>query len=84
MRAVFVIVATVASGSAVAAQSACITIENDLGRLACYDKQAGRTPSQEQVSTPSGRWQIRKETSKLTDQTNVYITIKSEEEINCG
>lgn len=62
----------------------CIRIENDLDRLACYDKAAGRTPKSERVAAASPAWAIRKETSKLTDRTNVYMAVESEETIDCG
>lgn len=71
-------------GKAAASASDCMRIENDLDRLACYDKTAGRTPKQEAVATPAGEWSIRKETSKMTDQTNIFMTLESKEDVNCG
>jgi type VI secretion system protein VasI len=68
---------------AVEALDICIHTENDLDRLACYDKISGRSPEITSLAT-SGNWLIKKETSKLTDDTNVYMTVRSDEIINCG
>lgn len=84
MRTIVTAAAILAAGSAMASPDACIQIENDLDRLACYDKEVGRTPTQERVPTDAGEWSVRKETSKLTDQANVYAAVESEEVINCG
>lgn len=62
----------------------CISIENDLDRLACYDRAEGRTPKVERVTAPPGKWVVQKETSKLTDQTNVFLGLESDEKVNCG
>lgn len=66
--------------------SDCIKVEPDLDRLACYDQFHGRTPKQERVSTTPAatKWNVRKETSAMTDQTNVFMYRDSEETINCG
>ncbi|WP_163265588.1 type VI secretion system-associated protein TagO [Chelativorans alearense] len=84
MRTIVTAAAILAAGSAIAAPDACIQIDSDLDRLACYDREAGRTPKQEILPTPAGKWSVRKETSKLTDQTNVFLTVASEETVNCG
>lgn len=62
----------------------CISIENDLDRLACYDRAEGRSPKVERVTASPGKWVVQKETSKLTDQTNVFLGLQSEEMVNCG
>ncbi|HLS19394.1 MAG TPA: type VI secretion system-associated protein TagO [Paracoccaceae bacterium] len=60
---------------------ACARVESELDRLACYDRISGRTPDVEQKT--DGNWQAHIETSKLTDQTNVYLTVASNELIRC-
>jgi type VI secretion system protein VasI len=64
----------------------CIFIDTDLDRLACYDRVAGRTTSPKPaMSQPEhGDWVVRLDTSEFKDTTDVYITIKSEEELDCG
>lgn len=64
----------------------CITVESDLDRLACYDKEAGRTPVVEALASAltGAQWNVRKETSAMTDRANVYIHVESNEVINCG
>jgi type VI secretion system protein VasI len=84
MRATLLLLLLLFTGRAIAAVNECIRIDNDLDRLACYDKEAGRTPKQEKLPSSAGKWEIQKETSKLTDQTNVYLTVESNEIIDCG
>lgn len=62
----------------------CISIENNLDRLACYDKEHGRTPTVQRIAAPAGEWTVQSQTSKLTDRTNVYLGLSSDETINCG
>lgn len=63
----------------------CATMNVDLDRLACYDAASGRTPKVEAIATPSaGKWQVSKETSALTDDTNVTVALESTESVNCG
>jgi type VI secretion system protein VasI len=64
----------------------CIAIDNDLDRLVCYDREAGRTPvvTDMPAAAAQGKWQSRTETSALTDPTNVYLYVLSEEVIDCG
>jgi type VI secretion system protein VasI len=63
---------------------ACIAIKNDLDRLACYDAQSGRTPKVTISPATSGKWQVQTETSKINDRTNVYLSVESEESVDCG
>jgi type VI secretion system protein VasI len=73
------------SASAHAAPADCIKIENELDRLACYDKDAGRASKVSTISASSGSpWSVKQETSKLTDQTTVIMSINSDEGVNCG
>ena len=75
----------IATGSSLAAQdfSVCIKIDNDLDRLACYDRRSGRTPKSVMKSAKSD-WKLRTETSKLDDSTNIFLAVKSNESVDCG
>ena len=66
-----------------AAESACLKVESELDRLACYDKEAGRIPIQKSEA-PQGKWTVSSQTSKMTDDVDVVIGTESEEVINCG
>jgi type VI secretion system protein VasI len=72
------------TGAAIAAPADCIRVETDLDRLACYDKEAGRTPAVEQLPATAGKWLRHKEKSQLTDQETVILSVRSDETINCG
>lgn len=67
-----------------AASAACTSISNDLDRLACYDKESGRTPAIESVAVDAGAWLVQEAVSKMTDQKDVYLRVESEEVVNCG
>lgn len=62
----------------------CLKINNDLDRLACYDNQLGRTPQRTTLPSPPGKWSVQEETSKITDEKTVILTLDSEERVNCG
>lgn len=61
----------------------CRSIENDLDRLSCYDRISGRTPTKEALPTSSA-WNVDVETSEMTDDTNVFISVASDEAVDCG
>ena len=62
----------------------CAEISNDLDRLACYDNLSGRTPKVTSIQSGSnGKWGVRSEKSQLTDRTDVFLTLSSNERINC-
>jgi len=44
--------AALGSGASGKSLSSCLTVENDLDRLACYDKTTGRTLSVEKQDAP--------------------------------
>lgn len=82
--AAFVLLASVVASAAPAGASAdCIGIDNDLDRLACYDREHGRTSRIEPVATPADNWSVSEETSTLTDDRNVYVTVRSEDTYSC-
>lgn len=68
---------------AAAATSDCIKVTPDLDRLACYDREAGRTPSATEISK-QGKWYVTHERSKMTDQEDVFARLESDENVNCG
>lgn len=84
MRLVAAVAVLAATGAAEAAPSDCLKIPNDLDRLACYDRETGRTPSASTLPKTAGKWLVRKETSKLTDQPTVVMSVDSNESIDCG
>jgi type VI secretion system protein VasI len=73
-----------ASGTSWASPESCLKIANDLDRLACYDKETGRTPTASNFPRTAGKWIVRKETSKLTDQPTVVMSVESNEIVDCG
>ena len=60
-----------ATAPAFAAPQDCAPIENDLDRLACYDREAGRTPAVATVPNASA-WKVRLETSEMTDTPTFF------------
>jgi type VI secretion system protein VasI len=79
-----VVVVLASAVPAMAAGETCISISNDLDRLACYDKELGRTAKVEAVPVSAGAWEVVQQTSKMTDQTEVFLRLDSEEIIDCG
>lgn len=70
---------------AIAESSGCVQINNDLDRLACYDNEAGRTPETTPHATPGlWNWDVRSRTSEMTDQTDVFVSARSDAAIDCG
>lgn len=83
MRALAIATLCVIPAAAVAAPSDCLPLATDLDRLACYDKELGRTPTVTTTATP-GAWRVTESTSKMTDQKTVVAALDSDEIINCG
>ncbi|MGB3503491.1 MAG: type VI secretion system-associated protein TagO [Mesorhizobium sp.] len=61
----------------------CIRTENDLDRLACYDKASGRRPVAVTAQS-KGKWILHTEKSAMTDQATVVLSLESNESPNCG
>jgi len=72
-----------AGGAAAADVAECVRIESDLDRLACYDKASGKTPTETNLN-PTGKWGVRVEKSDFKDTTDVYMSVASDDPINCG
>jgi len=65
--------------------SDCATIENDLDRLACYDRESGRTPvSEVEPPAETGNWVVRTDKSEFEDTTDVFVSIDSDEVVACS
>lgn len=63
----------------------CAMIDADLDRLACYDEASGRTAK---TTTPlatddTGKWNVNVKTSKFEDTTDVYLSLKSNDNVAC-
>lgn len=61
---------------------ACTAINEDLARLACYDRALGRSPTPD--PTPATHWRVRSTKSDFTDQTDVYISTVAEGPLQCS
>ncbi|OIQ42799.1 MAG: hypothetical protein BM560_01040 [Roseobacter sp. MedPE-SWde] len=78
----FLIIATFLTATPAFAET-CPEIENDLDRLACYDRESGRTETVTEVPTTKGDWQIRIESSEFRDTTDVFLSLASENTLSC-
>lgn len=61
----------------------CPAIENDLDRLACYDKAIGRTPTVTAESA-KGSWSVQTKRSEFEDTTDVYMSVQSKAPVACN
>lgn len=61
----------------------CLVIENDLDRLACYDTLSGRT-AKSTTAYGKGKWHVQSEVSDFKDTKDVYLTLTSEDSVQCG
>ncbi len=63
----------------------CSLIEDGIERLACFDRQFPRPQSELVDATPvNGDWVVSVETSAMTDETNVYLRLESEQPVYCS
>lgn len=69
--------------SAYGQEADCPKIDNDLDRLACYDRTSGRTPTATTTATPNSEWVVNTKVSPLTDQKGIYAHLESATEIFC-
>jgi len=84
MRAFSLSIIALLAATSVAAQE-CREVENDLDRLACYDRESGRTPVTETLDTPTeSPWTVRSTQSEMTDDTTVTLTVDTEDALRCG
>lgn len=60
----------------------CTAINEDLARLACYDRELGRSPTPD--PTPATHWRVQSTKSDFTDQTDVYISTVAEGPLQCS
>jgi type VI secretion system protein VasI len=61
----------------------CRAIDGDLDRLACYDRQSGRTPVTARAGA-TGAWTVRTDTSEFRDTTDHYMSVASDEPLACN
>lgn len=85
--ALTLVIAISAIAPTIVSAEECAAIATDLDRLACYDKESGRTP----VSVPlpitestTGKWQVDIKKSDFEDTTDVYMILETEEPVSCG
>ena len=80
----FVLFALLALPSTAFAEIAnCLQLRSDTARLACYDEELGyRSRPSTAVSTSALTIQI--ETSDMTDQTNVFMSVEADSEMQCS
>ncbi|WP_425962326.1 type VI secretion system-associated protein TagO [Rhizobium nepotum] len=71
------------SGVSLAQQPSCSAIADNIERLACYDKESGRTPKTETATAQNSDWVVKTEVSKLTDQKGVFLSLQSKEPVSC-
>ena len=69
-------------GVAKADRNACVAIENDLDRLACYDTESGRTPLPQKIKNESA-WDVEVTNSDFDDSTKVFLNVESEKHSGC-
>jgi type VI secretion system protein VasI len=79
------LVTTFCCASAASGQdtSSCISIDNDLDRLSCYDHAIGRQPEVLEARG-NGAWNTRTEVSEFNDTTSVFLSVASLEPVSCG
>lgn len=76
--AILLLTTTVSGASA---QEECKSILDDDARLACYDLALGVKEIDEPNITGSGKWNVRTDTSAMTDQKSVYLRLESDDSI---
>ncbi|MBI1492528.1 type VI secretion system-associated protein TagO [Halocynthiibacter styelae] len=75
---------TLALAQPLAAEVAvCLPIENELDRLACYDREAGRDTQIEVTSSLESNWTVRTDVSDFDDTTSVFMSVYSEDPVRC-
>ena len=83
MRILLIVTLILASSNLAISQNYCTQIEDNKERLTCYDKLYGKIPSTKSKEF-SSKWRSRSNSSDLTDKTNVFLTLDSNEVIDCG
>ncbi len=99
MRLIALVLALLVTAQQAAASSpalrACRGIADDAGRLACYDRWAGRLAGDEGRDTTTAdtdshgvehsrnAWALHIDTSKFTDEPSVYLSVISRRAVSC-
>ena len=80
-----IILAVIGLSPASALANECALIEGGIERLACFDEMFPRPePDVVESTSPRGDWTVRIETSAMTDETNVYLRLESEQPVYCS
>jgi len=82
LAATGLIISSLSTAQAESSASACTAIDEDLARLACYDRALGKAPTAD--ASPVSHWNIRSTKSDFTDQTDVYISTQAEKPLQCS
>lgn len=70
------------TSSSVFAQEQCKTIRDDAARLSCYDIALGVLESETEAVEDNGNWVVKTDVSPLTDDKNVFLSLRSENEVS--
>lgn len=71
------------NNTSLASTTICHSVDNDLDRLACYDRESGRAPVV--TTNPSkGSWDLQTKRSEFEDTTDVYISVQSKAPVACN
>ncbi|PVH30363.1 type VI secretion system-associated protein TagO [Pararhodobacter oceanensis] len=63
----------------------CLAIDDDAERLVCFDALFDEEqPNQLAEAPPESDWVVRVQTSEMTDETNVYMTVRSTDVVSCS
>ncbi|KEP69445.1 hypothetical protein DL1_03915 [Thioclava dalianensis] len=77
-KLIFAAIIAACAGPALA-QENCKAIKDDPARLACYDLANGVSETTKLSGAGLGKWQKAVDTSKLTDEKNVFLHLESED-----
>lgn len=69
-------------GPASQSESPCHKISADLARLKCYDTETNYKSSA--IEILDSKWLVRSDKSEMTDDTNVFASVESEDTIYCS
>ena len=67
-------IATLMWGTAAAAQEACVSIGDDVARLACFDT----------VFASDGSWKLEETIDAMDDATTVVLSVTANSRLSCG
>jgi type VI secretion system protein VasI len=65
--------------SAQSSGAGCAAVEDGQARLACYDALFRTEATTETPAGSTGKWTVRRETSRLTDKVEIFMTVESDQ-----